>query len=178
MKKLALILLALLVLSGGAFAQSDIGLKGAGVRLGLVDPDGIDSTIGFEGFADLGTFNKFALEASILFWKKTVDPVSLRDLAFGVTGRYFFDMGESGVKPFASAGVGLHMVKSEVDFDLGFFGGSGTTDASSTEFGIKVGGGANYDINEKMAFTGEVSFHLGDIEQLNILGGISYKLGE
>ncbi len=176
MKKFVLVLMALFLLVGSAFAQTDIGLKGAGLRLGLVDPEGtIESTIGFEGFADLGTFNKFTLEGSILYWKKTVDPVSLRDLAFGVTGRYFFDMGESAIQPFASAGLALHMVKSELDYNIAGFG---TTESSSTELGIKIGGGANYPLNDKMSFTGEVSYHLGDIEQFNILAGISYLLGK
>ena len=105
--------MALLILTGGAFAQADIGFKGAGLRLGLVDPEGaIESTIGFEGIADLGTFNKFALEGSILYWNKSVNPASWRDLAFGVTGRYFFDMGESAIQPFASAGLGIHLYKT------------------------------------------------------------------
>ncbi|MCA9734652.1 MAG: outer membrane beta-barrel protein [Deferribacteres bacterium] len=177
MKKLVLVLLALLLVTGGAFAQSDIGLKGAGLRLGLVDPDGIDSTIGFEGFADLGSFNKIALEASVLYWSKSVSVVSLRDLAIGATGRYFFDMADSPVKPFASAGLALHMMKSQVDYDFGFLG-SGSESVTSTEFGIKIGGGANYELNEKMTLTGEVSYHLGDAEQFNILGGVSYKLGQ
>ncbi|KAA3662920.1 MAG: autotransporter outer membrane beta-barrel domain-containing protein [Calditrichaeota bacterium] len=177
MKKLVLVLLALLFVTGGAFAQSDIGLKGAGLRLGLVDPDVIDSTIGFEGIADLGTINQFALEASILYWSKSVGAASVRDLAFGATGRYFFEMEDSPIKPFASAGVGIHMFKTEVDFDFGFLG-SGSESVSSTEFGIKVGGGANYELNEKMTLTGEVSYHLGDAEQFNILGGILYHLGD
>ena len=42
-------------LSNPLFSQSDKDFKGIGVKLGIVDPEDLDATIGFGTFLDLGT---------------------------------------------------------------------------------------------------------------------------
>ena len=41
----------------GASAQADIGFKGAGLEVGMVNAENVDATWGIKAFADLGTID-------------------------------------------------------------------------------------------------------------------------
>ena len=79
----------------GAFAQADIGLKGAGLEVGMVNAEDIDATWGIKAYADLGTITpRIALEAYTDFWTKTQDEfgfeLGVRDIVLGARGKWMF----------------------------------------------------------------------------------------
>jgi len=65
--------LALMMAASTAFAEADIGFKGAGGRLQYVDTDA-GSTIGFGGHVELGEIApRWALQGNLLYWSKSED---------------------------------------------------------------------------------------------------------
>ena len=65
-------LFVLLLVSGSALAQSDIGVKGVGPRVGYVKPSDIDGVVGFGGVLDLGWFApRWGFDTSLDYWSKS-----------------------------------------------------------------------------------------------------------
>ena len=172
-----------------ALAKSDLGLTSVGVNLGMVDPEGASSTIGFGAFADWGTISpKFRLSTHLDYWSKSEDAgfgaeASVHDIAFMTRGRYMFPVDSPKFQPFVGAGVGLHFLKASVsipDIDLG--GGvivpGMTVEDSSTELGIDFGGGASMPVSPKTDLSGEFWYSMVDqFDQVALKLGVSFKLG-
>jgi opacity protein-like surface antigen len=67
--------------------------------------------------------------------------------------RYTFDL-DGPIAPFVTGHVGVAMLRAAVDT------GFGSVSVSSTEFGLNVGGGAQYLLNEKMGLGLSATYHL------------------
>ncbi len=179
-----LLFVAVIVLLCGnlAFAQSDIGLKGVGAKIGFVAPeDPIESTIGFGAVADLGTITPaIHLGAFVDFWKKSYDTGSLggtfeasfTEIAIGALGKYYFPMSNSAFKPYAGAGLGLTIGKAKVDSPYG--GGSD----SSTDFGFRILGGADYALSPTLTGFAEAVYQIDGADYFGIFAGVVYSLGK
>jgi hypothetical protein len=183
---LALILCVLCPAS--ALCQADLGLRGVGLGIGLVDPDNVDATFGFGLLADLGRLSEpIQLEANLSYWSKSegmsgFGEASVRDISFGGRCKYYFPTESSSLRPFAGAGLGLHFFKAKAsipDLDIGGFIVPGTTiEDSSVKLGLDLGGGLATPINEKADVIGELWYSLvSDIDQLSFRLGVMYKLG-
>lgn len=184
----AMVVLLSSLLATPLVAQSDIGFKGVGGEIGFVSPQDVDTTLGLGVFADLGMVApRFQLEGFLDYWSQTElvtggGEVGIRDLAFGVRGKYIFPNQNPGLRPFAGFGLGLHMLNAEVsvpDIDYGGIVIPGETYSdSTTRFGLDLGGGLAAAMSDKTDFIGEMWYGIvDDFNQLSVKAGILYKFG-
>ena len=178
MKK-ALLFILVLALAIPAMAQTDIGFKGIGGRLGYVDPDGPDGTILFGVVADLGTWvPQLHWDASIAYWSSGEEgpgwDASWSDLAFRSTVKYHFI--EGPWEPYAGGGIGLHMISFSYDYNGP--GYPGDYDDSESDFALVVLGGVEHKFNAQWKGSAELMFDFGDAEQTSIQFNVIYMLGQ
>lgn len=177
--------LLLALTATAASAEVDLGLKGIGVRAGMVDAENLDATLAFGIFADLGTFHpNFSLETYVDYWSWSEDfaglgETSFRDVKIGARGEYAFTL--TTVRPFVGAGVSAHLLHSEAtiaDMNLGTITVPGMSlDASDTKVGFDVGGGLRAGLAERIDIVGEAWYSfVSDINQLGVTGGVLFKL--
>lgn len=170
-----------------AAAQSDLGFKGVGGELGIVNPEDIDATLGLGVFADFGEIiPSLRLEGYLDYWSNSQSEfgfeMSVRDIALGAKTKYVFKMSNSIVQPFVGGGLGIHFIHGEVtmpDQNVGGFIIPGlTVDDSSTKLGLDLGGGMSIPINHKMDFLTELWFGIvSDVNQMSFKLGMVYRLG-
>jgi outer membrane protein W len=171
----------------GAFAQADIGFKGAGLEVGMVNAENVDATWGIKAFADLGTITpRVALEAYTDYWTKTQDEfgfeASVRDIAFGARGKWMFPVSNPRIRPYAGAGLSMHFLRVKAttpDLNIGGTLIPGTTvSASDEKLGLDIGGGMTTTMNERTDFVAEMWYGIvSDFSQLSLKLGVLYKLG-
>ncbi|UCG52377.1 MAG: outer membrane beta-barrel protein [Candidatus Latescibacterota bacterium] len=178
--------LCFLVVSNAA-AQSDLGLKGAGLEVGFVDPQDVDATLGFGVFVDLGTIvPRVKLDAHLDYWSKSEEQygieASVRDIAVGAKAKYLFEVPTNRIRPFAGGGVSIHFVSAEVTIpDQNIMGvivpGTSVSD-SSTKLGLDLGGGFYAPLTPKVSFVTEMWVGIvSDVNQLSLKIGLLYNLG-
>jgi opacity protein-like surface antigen len=173
--------------SQNAIADADLGFKALGVRAGMVSPENVDATLGFGVFADLGQMTpEIKLEPYMDYWSISQDfgvgTSSLRDVAIGARGKYMFPS-SSNIRPFAGAGLGLHLLHSEVDVPAQDIGGfvipAQHAEDSTTRLGLDLGGGLEVPVNPRTNFLGEVWYGIvSDVGQLSLKVGMSWQLGQ
>jgi hypothetical protein len=170
-----------------AFAQADIGLKGAGLKIGIVGPQDVDATVGFAAFADLGQITpNIMMETYIDYWQQsenlfTGGEATIRDITWGTRAKWMFPVSNPKIKPFAGAGLGVHFLNAKVDVPAQFIGPilmpAFTLEDSSTKVGLDIGGGVAATINDRTDFIGELWYgFVSDVNQLALNVGFLYKL--
>ncbi len=186
MKRHALLLALLLVaLSASlASAESHFGLARLGGAVGYVSPENLDGTVGLGVFADLGRVTpEIGLEARMDYWSESQEAfmakASMRDIALGVRGKYYFPVSSPKIRPFAGLGLGLHMLHSEVTIqDPGFGLPDMTADDSSTELGLDLGGGIAVPLTPRTDLVAETWYGIvSDASQFSLRLGLSYGVG-
>jgi hypothetical protein len=177
--------LALSAMTTTTMAAADFGLKGIGVRVGIVEPENLDTTVGFGLFLDMGTFHpNISFETYASYWKNSFDvglaESSFRDIAVGAKVRYLINTSRPTIHPFVGAGLSAHIMKSSASIsDISF--GSITVpgmslDATDTKLGLDVGGGLRAGVADKIDIIGEAWYgFVPDINQFTATGGIAYK---
>src|SRR5689334_14054174 len=126
-KALYLVLALGLLSAQQASAQSNIGLKAIGASAAFVSPENLDGAFGLGVFADLGQIApRIGLEPTLEYWSKTdsqfgVDN-TLRDISLGARGKYYFEVANPKVRPFAGVGLGLHFLHAETTENIPGFG--------------------------------------------------------
>lgn len=164
-----------------AAAQSNIGLHAIGASAAFVSPENLNGAFGFGVFADLGHIApKVGLEPDLEFWSRTDDQFgvenTLRDISVGVRGKYYFDVANPKVRPFAGAGLGLHFLHAETTGNLPGFGNV-TASGDDTKLGLDLGGGIATPINPKNDFRAEAWYGIvSDVNQFAVRVGISHKI--
>ena len=157
-------------------AQMSFGLGSVSVGAAFVSPDNVDATFGIVGGAEIGTLmENVTARVDLMWWGKSQDVLgtdwSWRDIAILPGARYDFPMGDGGaVTPFVNGGLGVHLFKTE--FEL--FGQ--TADASSTEIGFFVGGGADYEMSDTMTLNAFADYHLMDLNFFAIGAGVTFDM--
>jgi opacity protein-like surface antigen len=180
---LSLTLAACALVATGAAAQTDLGLKGIGASVGYVSPEDIDGTFGFGVLADCGTITpRIGLETRLDYWSKSEDAfgteASVRDIILGARGKYFFEVANPRVRPFAGAGLGLHFLKSEVTIPAMFGFPAETYEDSETKLGLDIGGGIGTPVGPKTELTGEAWYGIvSDVSQFSLRVALNYRLG-
>ncbi len=174
--------------SQNAIAESDIGFKGVGARLGLVSPEDLDMTVSVGGFVNLGTVaQRVRLEPYMDYWSQSESSfgaeVSLRDFALGTKGLYNFPVSSPKIRPFAGAGLGMHFLKAKVsvpDIDLGGTIIPGyTLEDSQTQLGLDLGGGIATGVSPTTDLLAEMWYTaVSDANQFAIRVGVEFKLGQ
>jgi len=165
--------------SGNALAQTKIDLNGIGIKLGFVDPEGVNnSVIGFGALVDLGTITPdIMLEGNLDYWSKSqgnsAAEFSFRDLILGGTAKYMFKTSNPKFRPFASGGLAFHFYKFSANY-------SGPvlvdTDNSEMKIGIHVGGGLFYNLSPQLDLLADGRYTIvSDASQIAIQAGVVYK---
>jgi opacity protein-like surface antigen len=169
-----------------AMAQSNLGLKAAGLEVAVVNPEDMDATIGFAALADLGTIiPNLMLEANLGYWSTSEEAygmeASIRDIAVGARAKYLFNISNSRIRPFAGGGLSVHFVSAEMTIpEQDFMGiivpGSSASD-SSTKLGLDLGGGLYAPMTPRMNFVTELwAGVVNDVNQLAFRVGVMYDL--
>jgi opacity protein-like surface antigen len=159
-----------------AYAQADIGLKGAGPRLSFVSPNHADGTIGFGALVDLGEFTpELGFEGTFDMWFSSDGPVDFSSFIFGARTKYTFEVQNPDLKPYAAGGLALHFFHSSVpDVTVGntTFPGDSKTD---TKLGLDLGGGLAYKASPKADVVGELMYRIvSDVGQLVLSAGVVF----
>jgi len=184
MKRKALfLLLALGMLSATqAMAQSKIGFNAIGATAAFISPENLDGTFGLGVFADLGQLApNIGLEPNIEYWSFSENQfgveTSLRDISLGARAKYYFEVANPKVRPFAGAGLGLHFLHAESSMNVPGFPAV-TAEGSDTKLGLDIGGGISTPMNSKNDFRAEAWYGIvSDVNQFALRVGVSHKLG-
>jgi hypothetical protein len=162
-----------------ASAEADLGFKRIGLATGYVSPEDFDGTFSIGAFADWGTLApRFGLETRIDYWSKSEEPfpgveVSVRDIAVGGRGKYFFEVKNPTIRPFVGTGLALHFLSAEAQVIPGV-----TVEDSSTKLGLDLGGGIATSINPRADFLAELWYGIvSDVNQLSLRAAVSFAVG-
>ncbi len=187
MKKSLIVVTALILFSGAAFAQAEIGFNGMGAKVGFVMPeDPIESTIGFGLVSDLGTIMpNLALHAYVDYWGKSYDESEHYESKFSVVSiaaiaKYLISSGGS-LTPYVGGGLGLEFASVSGEYTGPSVPGY-TEDfdydetETETDLGIHLVGGAMMELSPAMKGFAEVKYTIGDVDYLGIFAGVIYSL--
>ena len=185
MKRIVLLigLAASIAIAPAAMAQSDIGLKNLGVAVGYVSPESADGTFSIGGFADLGTMApNIGLEARLDYWSWSESAygaeTTVSDVTLGARGKYYFETANPRLRPFAGAGLGIHIISVEFNAPPGFPPDMSYSD-SMNKLGLDLGGGIVTPINDRTNFLGEAWYGIvSDADQFSLRAAVSFKLGK
>lgn len=184
MKRLVVLFtLAFAVLTAGsALAQSQLGLRAVGGSLAFVNAEDLDGAVGLGVFADLGMVTpNIGLEPVLEYWSKSEEAfgakASVRDVALGCRGKYYFETSNPKIRPYAGAGLGLHFLKAETSVEMPGFPAM-NSEASDTKLGLDLGGGLSTPLGPKNDLRFEMWYGIvSDVSQLALRVGVSHKLG-
>jgi len=171
-----------------ASAQASVSLRGIGLKVGVVNPEDLDATLGLGLVFDLGTLHpNVAFESYAGYWSQTEDAYGaefgVRDFSFGAKAKYMFKTSNPTVQPYAGGGLGLHFMNAHADVDPVYFGGTLVFPGSSvsdteTKLGVDLGGGLRIDRGSQFSFFGEGWFSIvSDISQFSLMVGAEYMFG-
>jgi hypothetical protein len=191
MKRLSAVLAAVAIctlIAPYASAETNLALRGIGLKAGVVNPEDIGSTFGFGLVADLGTVHpNVAMESYAGYWQQTESAfgtdIGVKDFAFGGKAKYMFTTSNPTVQPFAGAGLGLHIVNAHADMPAVSFGGTVIFPATSVsdtnvKLGLDLGGGLRIDRGSQIAFLGEAWYTaVSDVSQFSVMLGAVYMFG-
>ena len=182
-KVLALTLALSVVAASSAFAQADLGFKRVGVAVGYVSPENLDGTFSIGVMADHGTIApRFGLESRLDYWGWSENQfgveTAIRDVTLGARTKYYFEVANPKIRPFAGAGLGLHFLSAEVTIPAGGGFPAMSESASETKLGLDVGGGFASTLSPRTDFVGEAWYGIvSDMSQFSLRAGLQFKLG-
>ena len=184
MKRMILVLALAIAASSAqrAMAEADMGLRSVGASLAYVSPEHVDGTLGVGVFADLGRITpEIELEPRIEYWSKSHESygakASVRDIAIGARGKYYFEVRNPNLRPYAGAGLGFHLLHSEASVTVPGFPTINSA-TSDTRIGLDLGGGMATSLTPKIDLNAELWYgFVSDVGQLSLRLGISQKLG-
>jgi len=164
-------------------SQSDLGLKRIGGAIGFVSPENLDGVFSLGAFADWGTITpRIGLESRLDYWSWSESAFgvesSVHDVTLGARAKYFFDVANPRIQPFAGAGLGLHMIGAKVDMPAQGGFPAMTVEDSQTKLGLDLGGGIVAPMGPRTDFLGELWYGIvSDVSQFSLRAGLSWKLG-
>ncbi len=180
----ALAIALALVLTPQVYAETDLGLKGLGVKAGFVLPeDPIDNAFGFGAHAKLGTIMpSVGLDAFVDFWTKGYDEQhayyladwSWTQIAIGALAKYVIPT-TGNVTPYVGAGFALTYARSSWEWEWG--GVHEDDSCSDTNIGIHLAGGAEMPLSPTMDGFAEAKYALDGADYFMIAVGVIFKMG-
>ena len=174
--------------ASNAFAQANLGLRGIGLKAGVVDPEDVDATLGLGLIMDMGTFHpNFAFETNVGWWSTGEDAYGISydvtDVSFGGRTKYLFNTTNPSLVPYVGAGLGLHVLSASAETapvymgDIVLFPGY-SAEETEVRVGLDLGGGLKIDNGGQFAFTGEGWFSIvSDASHLSFMIGAIYMFG-
>lgn len=174
-----LVLAVSLALTTPALAQSGnqatgLGIRGLGVRLGLVDPEDASSALMYGVHLDAGTIvTNVHLVPSVEYWNVGSDVgiynTDYSDLAIKLDANVDFPLQDQRLVPYLGGGLGLHRVKFDSNVP-------GVGDKSDSKLGFTVQGGMRNEFTPNLSLFGELGYaFVENANQLRLLGGFTYK---
>jgi hypothetical protein len=152
---------------------------GLGPRIGIVDPDNVESVVGFGAVADLGLFSpKWGFDASFDYWSKSygndqLGETKISDLVFAARARYALYEGVRSTRPYVYVGPAIHFLKASVD--VSGFGSASDTDS---EIGLDFGFGIDITASPKTDVFFDAGYRAVDnFGQLMLMGGVMFAMG-
>ncbi|MEN8192965.1 MAG: outer membrane beta-barrel protein, partial [Bacteroidota bacterium] len=162
MKIFKLILISFLLIVGTAHAQKGVMKVEPSLSLVFPNGEGLNTGFGINGTFFYGINKNIDLTGTLgyISFGTEYDGLSFSSIPLLFGGRYSFDV-EGTITPYAAAELGFQFISSSVEINYGF--GSETVSASETEFGIGIGGGAYFQVNENIVIDGNLQFNtMGD----------------
>lgn len=175
-------LVAGVLVSSTAMAQTHLGLKGIGGAIAYVNPEGVDATIGLGALADLGDIApRIRMESRLDFWSHSEEvfgaKASIRDITLGARGKYMLEVKNPKYQPYVGAGLGLHFLHAEVTVPAQGGFPAMTADDSQTKLGLDIGGGVMTAVTPQMNLMGEMWFGIvSDVSQFSLRVGLCHQL--
>jgi opacity protein-like surface antigen len=184
MKRTVLLLaLAVGVMSSQvALGQSKIEFGGIGASFGYVSPEDLGGTFGLGVFADLGQITpQIKLEPCVDYWSSTEEAygvkASIRDISVGARGKYFFEVKNTQMRPFAGLGLGMHFLNAETSVTIPGFP-TISSDASETKLGIEFGGGMETALSPQVDLHANLWYGIvSSASTFSLRLGLSHKFG-
>jgi opacity protein-like surface antigen len=180
---------AALTYSGRAIAQQaqssqpapsavGLGLKGIGVRLGVVDPQNTSGVITYGVHVDAGQLVKgLHLIPSLEYWDVGTDlsgySADISDLSLRLAANFDFPLQGQRFTPYLGGAFGWHHLKGESNVAVP--PGSPDPNYSDDKFGFDIQGGARNQFTPNLSMFGELGYSfVSDASQLRLIGGLTY----
>jgi opacity protein-like surface antigen len=166
MKNIFKIAIAAIALTSVAFTANaqEKGDMAWGLQGGFTSLEGYPDNVSFIGLGAKFRYNvtdPIRLEGAFTYFLPK-NEMSLWD--FSVDAQWLFPISDA-VTLYPAAGLGMYGVK----VDMGGFG-----NASSSEFGLNIGGGADFAISEKTAITAGLKYSTA-IERVVVSAGVAFQ---
>lgn len=175
MKKIltAVICTTLTVLAANTASAQQKGDMAWGVQGAYTSLEGYPDNVSFIGLGAKFRYNvmdPLRLEASFTYYLPK-DEMSLWD--FSADAQWLFPVSDK-ITLYPAAGLGMYGVKVDIPtVDLGEFGSYGGGSASDSEFGLNIGGGADFRLSEKTAITAQLKYSTA-LERIMISAGVAF----
>ena len=162
MKFFKLLLLSTLLFLGTANAQKGVMKVEPSLVIGF-PMTGTNIGFGINGMFIYGINNNIDLTGTLGYvtWGYSDFDASFSTIPVLFGGRYSFDV-EGNITPYGSVELGFHFTSSSVNIPTYSFGGTtygGSSSASSTEFGIGLGGGAYFQAGENFVIDANLQYN-------------------
>ena len=126
--------------------------------------DGTNTGFGLNGMFVYGINENIDLTGSLgyITWGYSDFDASFTSIPLLFGGRYSFDV-EGTITPYAAAELGFHFTSASFSFPSYSIGGvtygGETSSASSTEFGIGLGGGAYFQVGDNFVIDANLQYN-------------------
>lgn len=124
--------------------------------------------------AEFGITNKISIapDFTYYFTEKT-DYVKMSAWELNANAHYYF-LDQNKFKVFGLGGLNYSTVKVTFDHPMGGLFGGGDSSSSESKIGFNIGGGATYDLTEKIQAFSTLKYTAGSTDQLAIFIGARY----
>ena len=132
---------------------------------------------GVEAGANFNIAPQIDVAGYMYYYSASKNGFTVSGLNIGADASYWF-MPKTQINPYAGAGLYLSNVKAEYEYDYGF-GVSGKVSDSDNNIGLKVFGGAEFDLDPSLLLRTSLALAFIDGENdlcFSVIGG--YKLNE
>jgi len=130
---------------------------------------GSESDFGLGVKASFDVSEKFKVSPSVsYFFTESVPEVSTTMMSFDADAHYFFELKEK-LSVYPLAGINVFYTSVSSSFNSVY-------SASSTDFGINLGGGLNYKVSDKLTGFSEIKAMLNNGNQIVFSAGVMYSL--
>lgn len=167
----------LLAFGSVASAESNIGFKAIGPRLGFVDIDSFDETIELGVAMEFGEFvPQLHWDGSVSFWSTDREyhyfdnryDWTLRDVIIRSGVNYHFIEGEW--EPYAGGGIGMHF------YSWDYSNAPNYNNADETKIALYIDGGVEHTFNENWKGQLQIQFDFAEPDQTALMFNLLYVL--
>jgi hypothetical protein len=152
------------------------------VATGFVSPEDLDGTFSIGVFVDHGYIApRLGLESRIDFWSTSEEAfgteLAVSDVTIGARAKYYFEVNHPTIRPFAGAGLGIHLLHAKATLSMPGFPDetvSDFRDQARARHRRRTRGADEPALGlQRELWYGIVS----DVGQFSIRAGFEYKLG-